>query len=160
MEKQKTYPVLCGGTFFLLVLDAVKDRTGVRERSEGGSDGLSEPNVLVGLYKIINPEVSERISSNISSFVSCYKYCKQNTTPKINFQDDDVIEAFNHRVTEKYSSALKHTEEFVARFLCTNRESKKIEPGELKTIKGEKYLPPGTGMPFYLSYCNGKFYGA
>lgn len=40
------------------------------------------------------------------------------------------------------------------------RESKRIEPGELKTIKGEKYLPRGTGVPYYLSYCNGKFYGA
>lgn len=127
MEKQKTYPVLCGGTFFLLVLDAIKDRTGIRERIKGGSDGLSEPNVLVGLFKIINPEVSESISRSISSFVSNYKYCKQNTTPKINFEDDDVIDAFNRRVTEKYSSALKQAEEFVARFLCTNRESKKIE---------------------------------
>ena len=78
MEKQKTYPVLCGGTFFLLVLDAIKDRTGIRERIKGGSDGLSEPNVLVGLFKIINPEVSESISRSISSFVSNYKYCKQN----------------------------------------------------------------------------------
>lgn len=127
MEKQKTYPVLCGGTFFLLVLDAIKDRTAVRERTKGKSDGLNDPNVLVGLYKIINPEVSESISGSIGPFVSNYKYCKQITTPKINFNDDDVIEAFNRRVTEKYSSALKHTEEFVARFLCTNRESKKIE---------------------------------
>lgn len=127
MEKQKTYPVLCGGTFFLLVLDAIKDRTGVRERTEGGSDGLSEPNVLVGLYKIINPEVPKSISSSISSFVSSYKYCKQNATPKINFNDGAVIEAFNRRVTEKYRSALKQTEEFVADFLCTSRESKKLE---------------------------------
>lgn len=119
MEKQKTNLVLCGGTFFLLVLDALKIRTGVRERIKGGSDGLSDPNVFVGLYKIINPEVSESISSSISSFVSNYKYCKQSTTPKINLEDDDVIEAFNRRVTEKYSSALKQAEEFVARFLCT-----------------------------------------
>ena len=35
-----------------------------------------------------------------------------------------------------------------------------IEPSEMKTIKGGRYLPSDTGRPFYLSYYDGEFYGA
>ena len=46
------YPCLCGGTFFTLVLQALRQRMNAREHYKGDSDGLSDPEVLVGL--IIN----------------------------------------------------------------------------------------------------------
>lgn len=49
------YPRLCGGTFFTLVLQALRQRMNAREHYDGDSDGLSDPEVLVGLIKVINP---------------------------------------------------------------------------------------------------------
>ena len=49
------YPCLCGGTFFTLVLQALRQRMNAREHYKGDSDGLSDPEVLVGLIKVINP---------------------------------------------------------------------------------------------------------
>lgn len=47
---------LCGGTFFTLLLEARKPRYGVREHYMGDTDGLSEPETLIGLAKIIVPD--------------------------------------------------------------------------------------------------------
>ena len=50
------YPRLCGGTFFTLVLQALKQRAKAREHYNGERDGLSDPEVLTGLIKVINPD--------------------------------------------------------------------------------------------------------
>lgn len=43
------YPRLCGGTFFTLVLQALRQRMKAREHYAGDSDGLSDSEVMVGL---------------------------------------------------------------------------------------------------------------
>ena len=50
------YPRLCGGTFFTLVLQALRQRMNAREHYDGDSDGLSDPEVLVGLIRVIGHE--------------------------------------------------------------------------------------------------------
>ena len=54
--KESTCPRLCGGTFFTLVLQGLKQRTKAREHYRGERDGLSDPEVLVGLIRVINPD--------------------------------------------------------------------------------------------------------
>ena len=49
------YPSLCGGTFFVLLLQDLRDRYGARQHYAGDRDGLSDPEVLIGLIKVINP---------------------------------------------------------------------------------------------------------
>ena len=53
------YPRLCGGTFFILVLQALRQRMKAREHYKGESDGLKDPNVLIGLIRVINPDYIE-----------------------------------------------------------------------------------------------------
>ena len=52
MEDKKEY-VLCGGTFFTLLLRARKQRIAARRNAEGESDGLSDQDVFEGLQIII-----------------------------------------------------------------------------------------------------------
>lgn len=50
------YPVLCGGTFFTLLLLAKKQSPKARERLAGKENEFSEPNILIGLLKVCYPE--------------------------------------------------------------------------------------------------------
>ena len=59
------YPRLCGGTFFTLVLQALRQRMKAREHYSGDSDGLSDPEVLVGLIKVINPDYTDPGKENL-----------------------------------------------------------------------------------------------
>lgn len=70
---------LCGGTFFTLLLEDRKPRAGVREHYAGEKDGLSEPEVLIGLSKVLGPDFQEPLESMMTTIkgnTSEYKSCK------------------------------------------------------------------------------------
>ena len=70
---------LCGGTFFTLLLEDRKPRARVREHYAGEKDGLSEPEVLIGLSKVLVPDFQEPLESmmtTIKGITSEYKSCK------------------------------------------------------------------------------------
>lgn len=67
------YPCLCGGTFFTLVLQALRQRMNAREHYKGDSDGLSDPEVLVGLIKVINPAYTNPGKEKLRAIVNNYK---------------------------------------------------------------------------------------
>ena len=70
---------LCGGTFFTLLLEDRKPRAGVREHYAGEKDGLSEPEVLIGLSKVLVPDFREPLESMMTTIkgnTSEYKSCK------------------------------------------------------------------------------------
>ena len=71
------YPRLCGGTFFTLVLQALRQRMKAREHYSGDSDGLSDPEVLVGLIKVINPDYTDPGKENLKGTANNYKACKK-----------------------------------------------------------------------------------
>ena len=58
---------LCGGTFFTLLLEDRKPRAGVREHYAGEKYGLSEPEVLIGLSKVLVPDFQEPLESMMTT---------------------------------------------------------------------------------------------
>ncbi len=44
-------PYLCGGILFSLILQARKTRTKTRDKLKGGSDGLKDTDVMMGLVE-------------------------------------------------------------------------------------------------------------
>ena len=50
------YPRLSGGTFFTLMLQALRQRMKTREHYKDECDGLRDPEVLIGLLTVINPD--------------------------------------------------------------------------------------------------------
>lgn len=49
------FPRLCGGTVFILLLAARGQRTAKRDNANGKTDGLSQPELLIELVRIIKP---------------------------------------------------------------------------------------------------------
>ena len=111
------YPRLCGATFFTLVLQALRQRMKAREHYSGDSDGLSDPEVLVGLIKVINPDYSDPGKENLKGTVNNYKACKTSTSAYLPFDDDQVISAFDTTVRTDYQTALNGMIGFVNGFL-------------------------------------------
>lgn len=69
------YPVLCGGTFFTLVLEARRQRTSKRSQHAGELDGLSQPKTLAGLGRVVYPEYAEQLicTARLSESVAAAK---------------------------------------------------------------------------------------
>lgn len=111
------YPRLCGGTFFTLVLQALQQRMNTREHYDGDSDGLSDPEVLVGLIKVINSAYIDPGKEKLKTIVNNYKRCETSTSIYFPFGDDQVISAFDETVRNNYQTALNGMIGFVNDFL-------------------------------------------
>lgn len=111
------YPLLCGGTFFTLVLQALRQRMKAREHYSGDSDGLSDPEVLVGLVKVINPAYTDPGKENLKGTANNYKACKTSNSAYLPFSDDQVISVFDAEVKTNYQSVLNRMIGFVNDFL-------------------------------------------
>ena len=120
------YPVLCGGTFFALLLQARKQRTSKRIQSLGKSDGLSETEVLAALIKIMYPNFQKPDSiSTFKSNVSDYKACKISDGSYLPMTLPSQTAAFDKTVKNKYQSALALMSGFVDRFIETGDDTAK-----------------------------------
>lgn len=111
------YPRLCGGTFFTLVLQALRQRMKAREHYTGDSDGLSDPEVLIGLIKVINPDYADPGKENLKGTANNYKACKTSNSTYLPFDDEQVVSAFDSVVRTDYQIALNGMIGFVNDFL-------------------------------------------
>jgi len=110
---------LCGGTFFTLVLQAIKQRAKAREHYSGERDGLSDPEVLTGLIKVINPDYQVPKDGLNKGKTNVYKSCKISNGTYLPFGDTQEVRAFDLRVKNNYPEALKPMEVFVKDFIDT-----------------------------------------
>ncbi len=111
------YPRLCGGTFFTLVLQALRPRMKAREHYKGDSDGLTDPEVLAGLIQVANPDYSNPGKEVLKTPANNYKACRVSTGAYLPFDDRRMIQEFDTRVRTEYSSALGTMTSFVNTYL-------------------------------------------
>ncbi len=121
------YPRLCGGTFFTLVLQALKQRVKAREHYNGERDGLSDPEVLTGLIKVINPDYQVPKDGLNKGKTNEYKSCKTSDGAYLPFGDTQEVRAFDLRVQSNYREALMPMVAFVEGFIDTGAAVKKYE---------------------------------
>lgn len=144
-------PRLCGGTFFVLVLQALKQRVKARQHYKGERDGLSDPEVLIGLIKVINPDYQEPKEGALKGKTNDFKSCKTSTGQYLPFGNTPEIEAFDERVRNEYQDALGAMMEFVALFLETGTKVKKDErlvKALIDLIEQDDSIKPDEG--FYI----------
>lgn len=121
---------LCGGTFFTLLLEDRKPRAGVREHYAGEKDGLSEPEVLIGLSKVLVPDFQEPLESMMTTIkgnTSEYKSCKNKGGTYFPFGNKVALTAFDKCIKENYRVALNRMIEFCDEFLHVKDSTKKDE---------------------------------
>ena len=115
--KTKDYPCLCGGTFFTLVLQALRQRMSARDHYDGDSDGLSDPEVLVGLFKVINPDYENPGKGKLKTIANNFKQGGNSSSVYFPFNDEQVVSAFDNTVRDDYTAALNRMIGFVNDFL-------------------------------------------
>ena len=111
------FPCLCGGTFFTLVLQALRQRMSAREHYSGDSDGLSDAEVLVGLIKVIHPDYADPGKEKLKTIANNYKRCETSTSVYFPFDDNLIVSAFDKSVRTDYQTPLNEMIAFVNRFL-------------------------------------------
>lgn len=121
----KEYPRLCGGTFMTLVLQALLQRKKAREHYKGESDKLNDPDVLVGLITVINPDYKDPGKAVLKTKANDYKSCKLSTGQYLPFGDKLAIGVFDQRVRNNYLAARNDMCIFVDSFIETGTKLQK-----------------------------------
>lgn len=114
--------VLCGGTFFYLLLQVRKPGVSSKEHTYGTSNAFTESNVLSELVKVVNPDFTKPIAK---STASNYKNCTNQFNSLLGKsvpqnQPGLIIEAFDNRIKAEYTSCLADMEKFVAKYTVTS----------------------------------------
>lgn len=119
------YPRLCGGTFMTLVIQALLQRKKAREHYKGESDKLNDPDVLVGLITVINPDYEDPGKAVLKTKANDYKSCKLSKGQYLPFGDKLAIEVFDQRVRDNYLAARNGMCIFVDSFIETGTKLQK-----------------------------------
>lgn len=121
---------LCGGTFFTLLLEARKPRLGVREHYMGDTDGLSEPETLMGLAKVIVPDFEKPLSTMMKTIKGNtfeFKSCENKGGTYFPFSNRNALKAFDERIKSEYTVALNSMISFCNEFIHMKDSTKKDE---------------------------------
>lgn len=112
----KNIPFLCGGIFFDLLLQARKPRRKARDKQKGGTDGLSDPDVMKGLVYVLT---GDRLNScgDFSKSTSEYKTCKCNSNTYIPFEETATVSSFTDALKRKDSDLQIRMSEFIDNFI-------------------------------------------
>ena len=119
------YRRLCGGTFMTLVIQALLQRKKAREHYKGESDKLNDPDVLVGLITVINPDYEDPGKAVLKTKANDYKSCKLSKGQYLPFGDKLAIEVFDQRVQTDYLAARNDMCIFVDSFIETGTKLQK-----------------------------------
>lgn len=142
-------PYLCGGILFSLILQARKTRTKARDKLYGGSDGLKDTDVMMGLVKVVTGDCFT--SSQGNTFAKCttqFKTCQDYGTTYIPFTDSSVVSTFNSSVKQKDPDLLKRMSEFINKYINELR-SEWLVKALFEVIQNDNEIDPNT--PFAVS---------
>lgn len=116
MQKNNT-PFLCGGTFFVLLLQARKPREKVRDKFKGGTDGLTDSDLLKGLIYVVTQIASAPYKETFKKNTSEYKSCQFSGGTYVPFKSSTCINTFNNEIRYKYEDALTRMLTFVDTYI-------------------------------------------
>ena len=114
-------PYLCGGTFFVMLLQSRTARSKARDKFSGGTDGLSDSDVLSGLIYVYTGNKTECHISSIRKATSEFKGCKSNGNTYVPFNASGDAENFNYAIKNNYSDILRRMSEFVEQYIDRNK---------------------------------------
>lgn len=139
-------PYLCGGILFSLILQARKTRTKARDKYHGGSDGLKDTDVMMGLVEVVTGD--SFVSSQGKTFGKCttqFKTCQDYGTTYIPFADSSVISSFTSSVKQKDPDLLKRMSEFINKYINEVR-SEWLVKALFEVIQNDNEIDPDTSF--------------
>lgn len=135
------YPVLCGGTFFTLLLQARKQRRQYRTYIKGKNEEYSDSNMFFELLKIVKPDYIEQPKDSFKTATSKYKNCSQSKSAYIPLDESWVIDIFDKNIKEDYEKFLGTMVNFVEKFIASNEDTKiKLISSFLELIQQDKSI--------------------
>lgn len=120
-------PRLCGGTFFVLLLREKRKSRTRKQLQNFGSDGLTNVGLMEHLIQLFDVSFEKPAGDSMDNRTSLYKKCELSEADCLPFNDDALVNAFDHKIKSSYGISLFRMGELADFFLTTDKEDKMRE---------------------------------
>lgn len=121
---------LCGGTFFILISDARNPMPSHDEMYKGKKSGITEPETLLALARIVTPGLPDPMRSEDKSFrdgTLDFKSCAGWGWKQFLFRDASAKKSFDERIKSNYAGCLTAMTAFTNKYLDLRSATRKDE---------------------------------
>lgn len=141
-------PFLCGGTFYILLLQALKKDRRIRVNDLDGhkakEKSINDVTCLKGLVRTFY-DFNEYLSdSTFNAHKNQYKMCEKNSTEWLRFETQYLIDAYDEKVRSDYASALADMDGFIDTFIDDGDLGKKLVRALLEVIDKDQTIEDET----------------
>lgn len=141
---QSSVPHLCGGILFCLLLETRKPRRKARNKLNGGTDGLTAPDVFAGLIHVVTGEDESLYkTSTLEKCASDYKKCQASTGDYVPFTRLGTASAFDSEIKRKNPDLLQRMSGFVDKYLNAAKCEWLVRT-IIETIQGDREIDNST----------------
>ncbi len=146
MPENREY-TLCGGTFFVLLLQARRPRFAPRKNATGEKDGLSDSEVFEGLIRVAFPDYITPAGRSIRTYTSSYKACRLSANEYLPFNREELTSAFDREIKGSFATPLQRMCEFTTAFIDEKNMGNWLVRAILDTINRDSSI---TDELFYV----------
>lgn len=132
---------LCGGTFLVLLFQAIGERRNARITKGRSSEGKSEPEVFERLVITVIPAFKKPDGNSFNVFTSGYKLCKKRDASSVNLTENWRVEQFDTAVKAEYSTKIKIFVELMGECIDFNEKGKWLVAALLDLIEADDNIP-------------------
>ncbi|WP_031555049.1 hypothetical protein [Oribacterium sp. FC2011] len=121
---------LCGGTFFTLISSARKPLLSKDENYKGNRSGLSEPETLLALARIVTPDIPKPMKTEEKTLrdgTLDFKSCVGWGSRFFRLGDKSAKKSFDDRIKNDYTDCLASMAAFTNRYLELHTSTRKDE---------------------------------
>ena len=152
MMTKTNVPFLCGGTFYILILQALKKDRRIRMNDLDGTNAkdrsINDVTCLKGLVRTFYDFNECYSDSTFTAHKDSYKFCKKNSTDWLRFETQTLVDAFDEKVKDQYWDALASMDIFIDTYVDEGELGRKLIRAVLEVIKLDKGIEDET--KFYM----------
>ena len=131
-------PFLCGGTFYILLLQALKKDRRIRLNDLDGykakEKAINDVTCLKGLVRTFNDFNEQFPASTFNAHKHQYKLCEKNSTDWLQFENQYLVDAYDKKIRGNYALALEEMDSFIDAFIDDGDLGKKLVRALLEVI--------------------------
>lgn len=138
--KTKIMYRLCGGTFFTLILQAIKQKTSIRKKFGEKTDGLSDKEVFSGLVKIFYDNYDMPKTDSFRTIISKYKNCEITSSEYLPMNDNIYINRFNEEIKNNYNLVIQRTNTFILNYIDSESKGQWLASSIIELVHNDSYI--------------------
>ena len=131
-------PFLCGGTFYILLLQALKKDRRIRLNELDGykakEKAINDVTCLKGLVRTFYDFNEHFSDSTFTAHKHQYKLCEKNSTDWLQFENQYLVDAYDKKIRGNYALALEEMDSFIDAFIDDGDLGKKLVRALLEVI--------------------------